>query len=621
MSTMQQILKNAQGGNIGLRDPMHRAIAGTERYEPVAQADGSYGALPFLGDPSMPVRVTDKFRAKEVIDPSAETLRSVGGGVRTYGSGMPPLPGSGGGGGGTRGSMGPQAPRRKIVRLGPRNTSEYVAENGGLSAPRESSLDAAYERGDFSAPPGLPPLPGASSGSMPEQTAPDGYLPLAKLDWDDQKGRVQKMAKGGALHLGKPTLVGEEGPELILPRDDGNSFVLPADITRQVLPAMRDVTPRKDGGPLPPLPTRRPPGDVMISEAGTYGVLNSPYGVGYSDNSSQPVSLPGLPGGISDEQGMVDTRALAGAESMPYIPDPLKGPWAAVNGAMPGMDRVPLRRGIEDAQRGVLQADIPMMPATDSELVQDGVTKEFVPLSVMKQRVADRAIDANNRLFDVRDRAERDRVQRDLAARAARAPLGSPLPPLPGKSGAPLPPLPGMRPGTERAIQRNMERFLQTPEGALYATEQARLAAAQEHERAAGNVVGTDMLPVGESGFVPVVRTAAGGARMAGGYIPNKQADEAISPERAAEMGLVPVQIKGNQVIYGPKPASEKGTPMLLTDDLGQPKSLITIPEGWEFDTKTKQLKPAAGSKKPTTPALAAKPPLKSQGAGLFSTN
>jgi hypothetical protein len=213
----------------------------------------------------------------------------------------------------------------------------------------------------------------------------------------------------------------------------------------------------------------------------------------------------------------------------------------------------------------------------------------MIPFEELQSRVADRAIDANNTLFDIRDRAERDRVQRDLQARASRVPLGTPTAPLP-----PLPGMPGFRPSTRRAIDRNMERFLSTPDGAIYATEQARRDANEAFNREEGNVVGTDMLPVGDSGFVPVVKTASGGARMAGGFIPNRKSEDIVTPEQAAKLGLVPTEIKGNQVIYGPKPASEKGTPMLLTDDLGMPKSLITIPEGWEFDSKTKQLKPAS---------------------------
>jgi hypothetical protein len=243
--------------------------------------------------------------------------------------------------------------------------------------------------------------------------------------------------------------------------------VIPHGATKKLLPLLENVTPRAKGGVM----EMRPPGsDVMISEYGNFAMLNSEYGTGYADNSSQPDSLPGLPSGISDEKGMVQTRDLPGATSTPYQPDPVKGPWASLNGAMPGIDRTALRRGIQEEQNDTIRSGVKMVPGSDRELVQDQRNNgEWVPLSVMKERVADRAIDANNTLFDIRDRAERDRVQADLAARASRPALGtstSPPPTLPGMT--------GYSPSTRQAIDRNMERFLRTPQGALYATEQAQ---------------------------------------------------------------------------------------------------------------------------------------------------
>jgi hypothetical protein len=266
----------------------------------------------------------------------------------------------------------------------------------------------------------------------------------------------------------KPYLVGEEGPELILPREDGDAFVLPADITRQVLPAMRDVTPRKAGG-------------VMESKGGRFAALD---GVSSSGNpatgsaSRLPTTLytPSAQARAQENSYFVDPqegRYLLDneTEGMPLLPDPVEGPWAG-----PGMPaptraehRATVQKGVDSVMRmpGVRAAS--KYPGQLFADAAPGAPAQMIPFEELQQRVADRSVDANNTLFDIRDRAERDRVQRDLQARASRVPLGTPT--------APLPPLPGMssfRPSTRRAIDRNMERFLRTPQGALYATEQAQ---------------------------------------------------------------------------------------------------------------------------------------------------
>lgn len=47
------------------------------------------------------------------------------------------------------------------------------------------------------------------------------------------------LAKGGAMRFGrKPYLVGEKGEEFIFPRKDGSGFVIPADVTAQIKPAL-----------------------------------------------------------------------------------------------------------------------------------------------------------------------------------------------------------------------------------------------------------------------------------------------------------------------------------------------------------------------------------------------
>ena len=478
MSLMNQILKNQQTGNIGMKDAMHRSIPGAERYEPVLQKDGSYGALPFIVDPTQPVPVTDRNQAREMLNPSRETQRTFGGRMLTYGSGGAGGR-SGGGGGGGGGRMRPQDPNKRIgQRLGPRTTQEYAAENGGLGPQRTSALDAAYRDGNLSQP-GMP---------RPGSTPPDGVTPLGMGDisgasvgnatgqmFNDALTQPKPMAKGGTMKPNGVYTVGEKGPEMVVPTGDGNMHVIPHGATKKLLSM------------LPGRPTPRAEGGVMRSEDGQVGLLNSEYGTGYADNRSQSTPLPGLPSVMSDERGMIQPGALPGAGTMPYMPDPVSGPWASRDGVMPGMDRVPLRRGIEEAQNVVRGSDIPLMPATDSELVPDGRTGEYVPLSMMKQRVADRAIDFNNELFDVRDRAERNRVQQELAMRAERPALGTPTAPATG-----LPGMPTMRPSTMRNVERQMERFYNTPQGAMYATEQAQQAGQSQQRMQAA----TTALPI-----------------------------------------------------------------------------------------------------------------------------
>ena len=48
-----------------------------------------------------------------------------------------------------------------------------------------------------------------------------------------------RLAKGGPMKIGaKPYLVGEKGEELIFKRRDGTGFVVPADVTAQIKPAL-----------------------------------------------------------------------------------------------------------------------------------------------------------------------------------------------------------------------------------------------------------------------------------------------------------------------------------------------------------------------------------------------
>lgn len=224
--------------------------------------------------------------------------------------------GGGGGGGGGGGRMGPREERKPIMRVGPRTTAEYVAENGGLSAPRESTLDKRalegaqqnYEQARDQGPlsqesleaarkyaeskggsfdPGKGYTYAMADGGTLSPDSVDAARHFAKLKFgrmDPRTGAFANpgtgaypMADGGTLpfEVGEPTLVGEEGPELILPRENGRGFVVPADLTKRLLPALPWMKPAKraEGGELPPGVT-----PDVVREATAAGLMRGPQG-------------------------------------------------------------------------------------------------------------------------------------------------------------------------------------------------------------------------------------------------------------------------------------------------------------------------------------------------------
>ncbi len=79
---------------------------------------------------------------------------------------------------------------------------------------------------------------GDNSGGIPAPPSPD----------DDPTGKPYgTFAAGGPIGANKLALVGEEGPELIIPRKDG--YVLTAEQTRRLI-GSGGYTPREDGGPI-----------------------------------------------------------------------------------------------------------------------------------------------------------------------------------------------------------------------------------------------------------------------------------------------------------------------------------------------------------------------------------
>ncbi len=359
--------------------------------------------------------------------------------------------------------------QQKIMNVGPRTGSDYTAKHGGLSPQRPSTLDAQYAIGNLTDPRAAewlnnqPPAP-APGGPTPTQMVADAGASVGGAvggmlnDAMPDSKSLGRLAKGGAMHPGKkPYLVGEEGPELILPREDGSGFVLPADVTAQVLPAMRDVKPKAKGGKMGytpraeggPMELRQPLGDGEVVQRGfdmgpgRRGFATTVTGMGAD------ASAPAAPSMILDPSGryQLDTTA----PGLPMLPDTVSGPWAE-----PGLPAPDL-----SVQQDTISRRVAALPGR-------GATPVVDPLAAMRERGALAMIDLENRRFDQRQ-AE---VQQELAARAARAPLGTPT--------APAAP----------AMDRNMERFMRTPEGMRMAMEQqGRLAELEQRSQLASRAI------------------------------------------------------------------------------------------------------------------------------------
>jgi len=504
----------------------------------------AYGVDPITGAP-----IGDKFAAQNLLNPSPEMASTVGGYMARSGPQMiPGLPGRGGRGGGGGGSMGPRQPRRKIMNLGARNTQEFTAQNGGLSGPRTSALDAAYGEGDFSRP-GMP-APAATAPAQPAQLPGGGYdVPLSAFDKPEEQGMPKAMAKGGTMKPDNIYTVGEKGPEMVVPTGDGNMHVIPHGATKKLLSMIPGLpTPRAEGGVME---TYDPslgfaPGQPQI---GSFAGGETPYGPVYADRTERGVPIGNLPMGVADEMGMMQPGGG-------YQPDPLAGtPYGMVNGIAPAFDRQELRGAIRGNILGMQSG--PMVRPGDNQMINDSVTGQTVPLAEMRDRVAMRGIDANNELFDQRDRTERNRVQQDLAMRASRPALGTPTAPAEG-----LPGMPTMTPSTQRALQRNTERLMRSPEGAVLAMQQGQ-EAARSGQKVQERMDMINPIPVGETGDYIIPLT--------GQYINGKTGETrqgTIAEMRA--LGLEPESAENGVVKYGkPKtPQQGKGPFELIKGEL-----------------------------------------------------
>jgi hypothetical protein len=567
---------------------------------PRPDAFGSFGTDPITGG-----SYTDKASAQAALGQYANPNSNASRYLRSMQPTM--LPGGGGGGGGGGGRMGPREPRKKIMRMGARTASEYTAEQGGLSPQRPSTLDAAYQSGALTS--GFKPAqqaPGMlNNGATPMEQgggynlAPDAFDKPAqfteRVTPPNEPTELVNRAKGGAMKIGqKPYLVGEEGPELIMPRANGDGYVLPADVTQQLLPMMTQrPTPRNVGGPI-----------TMETRGGTFrgfeGTSSSGQpAMGFASNIPTAMMTPdALARAIGDRSPEVPDdllyapAAIARAQGdrvfvdpmegryqldpnqpgMPLMPDVVSGPWAEpgmpappreqmrsqIGQSLESLNRMP---GVRTAPTGQYPgetfsdtAQLAMikygnnMPANNEQQTQARLAQydqadrdpflnapnQNLTFEELRDRVALRGMMYGD---DYRDRQNRDRVQQDLANRAARAPIGTPTM-LPGQ-------------GSEARIQANlarqMERLSRTPEGAmLLAKQQQDMDMLTQRSRLASTAI-----PVKDAEGNILGYTTGTGASL-----PNIRPQQSMTAEEAEQYGLQPVgTYSDGSIKYGRPPA------------------------------------------------------------------
>jgi hypothetical protein len=317
-------------------------------------------------------------------------------------------------------------------------------------------------------------------------------------------------------------------------------FVLPADITRQVLPTMRNVTPRARGGLM-----------EMKSPAATFAGGETPFGPAFSMRQTpqqmmqtmtmEEAGLAMQPSErmIADQGYQVDLPALSagGNQTVPLMPDVVSGPWAAP--AMPA-DTRELNPFVGGQVSRLTAAGTAPMSRYPGQTFADAANPDNPPVSFenLQDLVGMRAMEVNNRAFDRRQ----EQVGREVAARNARAPLGTPTM-LPGQ-------------GSEARIAANLarerERLSRTPQGAMFLAEQQneRDLMAQRM-KAAGTAV-----PVRD----PATGEVMGYVNGLGASLPSQAqpGQRQLSPAEAEALGLVPMSVEGQTVRYG-RPTDDQG--------------------------------------------------------------
>jgi hypothetical protein len=338
--------------------------------------------------------------------------------------------------------------------------------------------------------------------------------------------KPKAMAAGGAMKPGRPYLVGEQGPELIMPRANGDFHVIPSDVTQMVLPAMK--------AGMPPMP-RSEGGPMYQTKTGQKKFALTPYGPGMaaplaSDEGMLPEMrkrqlqrmAPGVPT-ISDERGVVDTGQLRGAGSVPYVPDvvPEGNPWRTNSGLMPPMTTAErgafgeaLTAGVNQEMTGAGARPVSRYPG---QMFPDAASPGLAPMPFeeLQGRVAMRAQALNAQIGE-------GQIAREAAERAARDQRNATL----GFVGGGDATGPARRSSGATPVGRSSmdpDRIAETearrgnPQLLMRRAEMREGMAADAAREDGSSVVGLDMIEA-PGGFLPVARRADGSARMAGSY-------------------------------------------------------------------------------------------------------
>lgn len=212
-------------------------------------------------------------------------------------------------------------------------------------------------------------------------------------------------------------------------------------------------------------------GEVMRTPGGTFSGFTGPSGSGFATR---------LPAGTQELAETATPRMMIDpatrfqvdmdAPGLPVLPDVVTGPFQQPGMPMLPEDQAALTAATQDRAERLMTLPGVRTDAQrfDSTMVTDQRTGDEISLADMRGRVMDRSSMA----YQGREEA---RVARDLAARQARIDAAQ----AQGAAG-PISPM-------QQRMDRNMERFLRTPEGTMWAAEQQQGMAAQQQEMAAAN--------------------------------------------------------------------------------------------------------------------------------------
>lgn len=254
---------------------------------------------------------------------------------------------------------------------------------------------------------------------------------------------VPKRENGGPVTPGQPYLVGERGPEVIIPQAPG-----------QVIPT-QDLTMLSDEWARQKVAAdqQRQAASGITDLGGGFKTLSNRYGTG--------VAVPGSAGpapvrGFADERGVL--APLPGGGFAP-VPDPLAGtPWGTMNGIQPA-DPQPVRDYIAAEARAMVPGAMERQ-GNDLTLAQGAEAAQLAnQIGVNLQNRKQMGLPMRAPVIDV--------PMQVLPAPASQRPATTNVPSsnVPLAQAVGLPNIPGLPMSAVRGGRTAMNRFLQSPQG------------------------------------------------------------------------------------------------------------------------------------------------------------